>query len=379
MKQAQYAGNQDTPVNKLSQFLSVFLLLTLAGCSRPEPPPAPEVARPARLFTVEGPNALFIRSFPGEVRASDQAELAFRVSGKLIEFPANRGIQVKQGQLLARLDPADYQAAVDQADAEYTLSVAQFNRAAELIGRQLISQSEYDQRNSFMKVRKSNLVRAQNNLDYTQLFAPFDGVVGRRMAENFENVVSGQVVLVMQTDQMIDVLVDVPESIVVRVERTRINREPAPVQVRFGSAPGRTFEALYKEHEANADPATLTFRVTFSLPVPEDVNVLPGMSATVIADLSELFADEVGDQTLVPIEAVFSAEEEPLEAEFRQVWVVDSGTMRATRRDVRVGQLTGSRIAVLEGLEEGEMIISAGVNGVQEGLLVRQMKRERGL
>jgi RND family efflux transporter MFP subunit len=337
------------------------------------------VARPARIFTVEGPNAQLIRSFPGEVQASDEAELAFRVRGRLIEFPANRGIQVAQGQLLARLDPSDYEAAVQQAQAEYDLAVAQFRRAAELIDRKLISQSEYDQRFSLMRVRESDLIRAQNNLDYTQLYAPFDGVIGRRLAENFENVSVGQVVMVIQTDQMIDVEVDIPESIIARVERTRAQRNPQPVQVRFGSAPDRTFEALYKEHEPNADPATLTFRVTFSLPVPEGVNVLPGMSATIIADLSELFADQVGDQTLVPIEAVFSAEEKPLESEYRQVWVVDPDTMRATRRDVEVGQLSGDRIAVLSGLEEGEMIISAGVNGVQEGLLVRPMLRERGL
>jgi RND family efflux transporter MFP subunit len=371
--------NEDTFVNKIKLALTSFLLLLLTACSPPEPPPAPEVARPARLFTVEGPNAKMIRSFPGEVRASDEADLAFRVSGRLVEFPANRGIRVKQGDLLARLDPADYQAAVDQAQAEYSLSVAQFERAAELIDRQLVSRSEYDQRNSLMKVRQSNLVRAQNNLDYTRLFAPFDGVVGRRQAENFENVAAGQVVLILQTDQMIDVSVDVPESIVVRVERTVLNREPQPVQVRFGSSTNQSFEAFYKEHEPNADPATLTFRVTFSLPVPEGVNVLPGMSATVIADLSKMFSDVVGDQTLVPIEAVFSSEEEPLETEHRQVWVVDPDTMRATRRDVQVGQLSGDRIAIQQGLDEGEMIISAGVNGVQEGLWVRPMQRERGL
>jgi multidrug efflux pump subunit AcrA (membrane-fusion protein) len=81
----------------------------------------------------------------------------------------------------------------------------------------------------------------------------------------------------------------------------------------------------------------------------------------------------------VPIEAVFSAEEEPLEAEYRQVWVVNPETMRAGRRDVRVGKLSGDKIAIVEGLEEGELIVAAGVNGVVEGMLLREMRRERGL
>ena len=83
--------------------------------------------------------------------------------------------------------------------------------------------------------------------------------------------------------------------------------------------------------------------------------------------------------TLVPIEAVFSAEEEPLDSEFKQVWVVDPVTMRASRRDVVVGQLTGSQIAIRDGLEEGELIIAAGVNAVEEGMWVRPMQREQGL
>ena len=98
-------------------------------------------------------------------------------------------------------------------------------------------------------------------------------------------------VLILQTGKMVDVIVDIPESIVARVERVRAERQPNTVQVRFGSTSDRTYTAHYKEHETNADPATLTFKVTFSLPAPDDLNVLPGMSATVIADLSGLFSE----------------------------------------------------------------------------------------
>lgn len=358
--------------------LTVLLSLT-AACSRSEPPPRPEVARPAKLFTVEGAGALMLRSFPGEVRASDVADLAFRVSGRIIELPATRGMEVKQGDLLARLDPSDYQAIANQMQAQYDLAVAQFNRAAELIDRKLIAQADYDERLALMKVRKSNLTTAENDLAYTELIAPFDGVVSRRNVENFENVLAGQTVLVMQTQTMIDISVDVPESIVSRLERRSIHeRQENPVTVRFGTSE-REFQALYKEHESEADPATLTFRITFSMPAPQDVNILPGMSATVIADLTPLYRSEAANTTMIPIEAVYSKETEPLEAEERHVWVVDPETMRTTDRRVVVGPVTGSLIAIRSGLEPGELIVAAGVNAVEEGMLIRQLERERGL
>lgn len=361
----------------LTALLTVSLVLS-AACSRQDPPPRPEVARPAKLFTVEGPGAGMLRSFPGEVRASDVADMAFRVSGRIIDMPATRGMQVKEGDLLARLDPADYQAIVNQMQAQYDLAVAQFNRAAELIDRKLIAQADYDERYALMRVRRSNLTTAQNDLAYTELKAPFDGVVSRRNVENFENVLAGQTVVVMQTQTMIDITVDVPESIISRLERTNPERKRTPVNVRFGSR-DEVFEAFYKEHESEADPATLTFAVTFSMPAPENFNILPGMSATVIADLSPLYQDMAAELTVIPIEAVYSMETEPLDAEERHVWVVDPETMRATDRRVRVGPISGDRISIMSGLEEGELIIAAGVNAVEEGMLVRQMERERGL
>jgi len=355
-----------------------LVILLIAACSEPPPPVAEEVARPAKLFTVVGEGAAVIRSFPGEVRATDQAEMAFRVAGNLIEFPGNRGMQVKQGQLLARLDPSDYQAAVDESQAQYDLAKAQFNRAAQLVDRQLISRSEYDQRLALQKVRESNLTRAQNNLDYTRLVAPFDGIIARRLAENFESVAAGQVVLVLQTGDMIDVTVDVPESIVSRVEGRQSKGYRPPVQVRFDSYGSETYEAHYKEHETQADPATLTYEVTFSMPVPPGINVLPGMSATILADVSDLFEEDAGG-IRVPIEAVFSDEKEPLHAETRSVWKIDPDSMRATRQAVRVAQLTGSYIIVSEGLAGGDIIVAAGVNAVHEGMLLREMEREGGL
>jgi RND family efflux transporter MFP subunit len=358
--------------------LIALLILSVAACKESAPPERPEVARPAKIFNVEAPGASHIRTFPGEVRATNEAELAFRVSGELVEFSATRGKRVKQGELLARLDRADYQAVVASAQAQYDLALAQYNRAAELVERQLIAQADFEKNEALMKVRRSSLEQARNNLDYTSIYAPFDGVVARRLAENFESVAAGQVVLVLQTGDMVDVIIDVPESIVARIQRTEVNQNPHGVSVRFDSASDQVFEASYKEHEAQADSATLTYKVTVSLKAPDEINILPGMTATVIADIAGLL-ESGGDGFLVPIEAVFAAEDAALDSDVRYVWKVDPETMRTIREPVKVGALTGDSIIVLEGLEENDLIIAAGVNSVQQDMLVRAMSREAGL
>ena len=366
-------------MNRVSQALIVSAALLLStGCEEPPAPAKEEVTRPAKMFTVEAPGASHIRSFPGEVKATDEAELAFRVSGEISEMLATRGMRVKQGDLLARLDPSDYQATLDQAIAQHKLAKTQFERMKGLVEKQLISEADYDTREAEYRVAQSTLKRAQNDLKYTNVYAPFDGVVARQLAENFERVSAGQVVLVMQTGEMVDVIVDIPESIIARVERQPESERAEPVSVRFDSVGDTLFDAWYKEHETQADSATLTYKVTFSLPAPDEVNILPGMTATIIADISGLFKGE-SEGFLVPIESVFAAEDAPVDSVTRYVWKVDPKDQRTRRAEVTVGQLSGDSIAVHSGLQAGDVLIAAGVSAVYENMPVRQLTREAGL
>lgn len=356
----------------------LVLLLALAACQEVPEDSGAERPRPAKLFTVADSGSADLRAFPGTVSASDQAELAFRVSGELVELPARRGQQVRKGELLARLDSADFEAALEEQAAQYELAVSQFERARELLDRQLIAQADYDQQLARMRVTKSDKTRAENNLAYTRIYAPFDGVVARQLVENHESVSAGQVVLVLQTGDMIDVIVDIPESIVARVERRTDADGRRAVKVRFSSVSEELYDAEYKEHEASSDAATLSYKVTFSLPPPEGFNILPGMTASVLIDLAAV-TGEGAEGHLLPVEAVFSAEDEPVDATTRYVWKVDPGSMRASRQPVTVGDLTSAGIVVLAGLEAGEMVVAAGVHTVTEGMLLRGMEREAGL
>jgi RND family efflux transporter MFP subunit len=362
----------------LKYMTPIFLLLLLVGCEDKGPPVVEEVIRPAKFFTVVAPGQKHLRSFPGAVTATDEAELAFRVSGELVEFPARRGLQVKQGELLARLDPTDYEAELQHATAQFNLAKSQLNRVSGLVEKQLISQADYDAREAEYIVSQSSLTRAQNNLDYTRIHAPFNGRVATVMVENFETIGAGQVVLVLQTGEMVDVVVDIPEAIIARFERSGAQQNPHPVSVRFDSAGSELFEGWYKEHETRANPATLTFKVTFSLPAPQSITVLPGMTATVIADLSHILTGD-SDNFLVPIESVFAAEDEDVNSPVRYIWKIDPETTRAHRTEVTVGSLTGDSIVVQSGVEGGDIIVAAGVNAVYENMPLRPLTREAGL
>jgi multidrug efflux pump subunit AcrA (membrane-fusion protein) len=102
------------------------------------------------------------------------------------------------------------------------------------------------------------------------------------------------------------------------------------------------------------------------------------MTASIITDLSKLL-EEVADQLILPVEAVFAAEDQPLNSEERFVWKYNPDTQQVTRATVKVGELTTNGIIVTEGLSQGEQVVAAGVHFLKEGQKVRPMVRERGL
>jgi RND family efflux transporter MFP subunit len=148
--------------------------------------------------------------------------------------------------------------------------------------------------------------------------------------------------------------------------------------VTLDSLPGREFAAVYKEHSTQPDPKTLTYQVTLSIPRPPELNLLPGMSATVKVDFAQIVRNP-DTRILVPVEAVFSPDNGPATA--KQVWVVSAveGGMTVTARPVEVGQLTRNGIEVLRGLTPGEQIVAVGGAELEQGQAVRPWVRERGL
>ncbi|AZZ95932.1 efflux RND transporter periplasmic adaptor subunit [Pseudoalteromonas sp. R3] len=359
-------------MNKLALFFPALLLLS-ACQEATQPASTSQVIRPVKLHTVSDPQASQLRSFPAEVVANQGSYLAFRVNGELMEFPVLAGQEVQKGQLLAKLDPEDFELQYQQRKAQFELAVAQLNRIESLYKKSIASKAEYDQALANEQVAESAFKIAQTNLENSELRAPFDGTIAKVFVKNFENIVAKQNILRLETRDRMDVVIQVPEKLVARVNKD-LDYHPTVI---FDGYPDKSYLLNIKEWDTQADPVTLTYKVVFSLPIPEDFNLLAGMTGHVYVDPSKI-TNQSTSAIIVPNEAVFSEQTQAAEGN-HYVWIYNPDTQLVSKRAVQVGLLRQQGFEINSGLQPGEIIVSAGVHHLSDGLKVRPWTKERGL
>jgi RND family efflux transporter MFP subunit len=352
----------------------VLLATLLSACSEPPPPPTKEVARPVKTYLIEQTDGGGIRSFPARIDAGQKAELAFRVSGKVTKLNAKEGDRVEQGQVIASLDPTDYQIKYNNQKASFDNARKNFNRAKDLVKKGNISKMDFDRLEAEYKSATSALESAQQNLDYTKLTAPFSGILARRHIQAFEEVQAKQAIFDLQDLAQLEVKFDVPESILRRVDRVDNERgaqsdeTPIPTFVSFSDNPQKRYPIKFREVSTQADDKTQTFEVTYTMDEIEGATILPGMTATVTADLSSLRGEEV----------IHSVPSSAIVGDYKldpTAWVIDEASMTVTPRPVKVGRMMGESIEIFEGLEPGERIVTAGTPFLTEGMKVILMQQ----
>ncbi|UCE03007.1 MAG: efflux RND transporter periplasmic adaptor subunit, partial [Candidatus Latescibacterota bacterium] len=339
--------------------------LLIGGCGGEEPEESASVVRPVKTLVIQSGLRTSV-SFPGTVQGAQRMMVSFRVRGRLIEFPVDEGQNLTQGTLIARLDPRDYEIAVDEARAQFTRAEADFQRYQRLYEREAVPLSQLDARRAQRDVTKAKLDEAEKNLSYTWLYAPFDGEVGQKLVQNFEVVQAQQGILDFHGVEALEIVINLPEAY--RAMFQTVGVVNVAMRASFDFAPGREYELTLKEVSASADPATRTYRTTFAMPQPEGVTVRPGMTATVrlVVDTSEQEID-VDEPIVIPATAVAESD-----AGGFHVWVVDPNELTVHKRVVQVGRVTGEAdIEIIEGLEHGERIAVAAVSHLREGMKIR--------
>ena len=197
---------------------STLLPILLTACTEEAPLPPPE-SRPVKTMLVGGDIAGEFRQFPGVVDAIQRADLSFRVQGKITEILVREGDMVDKGQLLARLDPTDYQIVLNDRKASFKTAEANYERAKTLLEKGAISKVDHDKIRAEFFTAEANLKAAEQDMKYTSLNATFLGYIARRHVENFEEVRRKQTVFTLQDISELEIKVDEPETIMIQLRR----------------------------------------------------------------------------------------------------------------------------------------------------------------
>lgn len=344
-----------------SAYLPLVLLLALtaliAACSDSSGGDEPvERVWPVKIASVASADGMSARQFAGRVKAVQTVDLSFQVGGKLQEMKFSEGEIVPKGRLIAALDDRDFRRRVKEATVNLQLLEKTVERQRALKERNVISAQQLDETETNYDLAKVALENAEQDLAYTRLTVPFDALVTRQLVENYTNVQKGQGVVRLQNVSEVRVQVSVPEKLLATIDAERVES----ITASFEFLPGQEFPLEYREHQAEADSVTQTYIVELGMPRPENVQILPGMTARVKLRLKQ---DQ--GELRVPLSAVqTNADGTPY------VWQINSD-QSVSRVDVALGDTDGDSVQVTEGLKPGSILVAAGGQHLYEGAKVR--------
>jgi len=347
------------------KFLCVCLAgLCLAGCSEEEKAASP-APRQARAVVVTPHKLATVAQGAGRVQSRYVSEVGFEVGGRVISRDVDIGAIVKKGQKLAELSAVDYRNKVTAAEADLTAAkatliqvVAQEERFRILLGKGFTTRSQYDEAlkslqsaQAAVQAAEANLRIAQNQLGYTQLRAPDDGIVTATAADPGQVVVAGQTVVEISRNDAREAVVAVAGS---DITGAKLGMS---VNVSIQGRPDIAVTGTIREISPEADNTTGTYQVKVALAAPPPEMRL---GAVVVGRVESEGGEEV---TTLPPTALLQSGDKP------QVWVI-GGDGKVQRRNVQLLQFDTDSVVVSHGLSAGEKVVTAGVNSLADGELV---------
>ncbi|MBY5944303.1 efflux RND transporter periplasmic adaptor subunit [Photobacterium rosenbergii] len=338
--------------------LAPIAILVLSGCSDNTPPAAEKSPRPVQVIELGSQHQFNTRQFSGVLEAMDTANLAFKVPGTITEVLVKTGESIKQGQVIARLDPHDYQVAVlelearlDEAKAAKALAAIELKRVKQATQDNAIAAvnldravSGYKRSQAMVKVVEQNLQKAKDALSYTELTAPFDGVIGKRFSEQFEQAAPGLPVFTIHQPSLLQAVVDIPESLINQFES-----QPSGAVSWYGN--NTPIPATLKEISTLPDPIKQTYQLTYQLDqttLTMDNSALPGKAI----QLNIAFAQGEG-QYCIPYSSIMQT------GVSHTVFAIKDGT--ANPRSVTIHSLQANQACISGNVNAGDKIITGGV------------------
>jgi len=349
----------------MNRLLAVWGLgLSLAGCSKPEPPPEP--VRPVLSVQITSQRLAQLGRFAGTIQARYESTLGFRVSGRIARRAVDVGSEVKAGDLLATLDPTDQhnQVRSNQGDlariqAQWINAQADARRQQQLFDRGVGAQAQLDVARTNLKTTQASLDQARaalgqakDQLNYSELRADHDAVVTHWNVEAGQVVSVGQEVVTLARPDIKEAVIDLPSPLA----------EQLPPGVSFLVAdqlePSITTTGTLRELEPQADSATRTRRARLTLAqTPAALRLGTAISVTL--------STAIEPKVELPASAIQEVEGTS------RIWVIDTQQQTVSPRDVQVLSRTHDTVVISAGVKAGERVVSAGVNSLKPGQKVK--------
>ena len=342
------------------------LAVGLASCSEEKKAETKEVIRPVKVFEVSDAHGGQKLIYSGAVKARVETGLGFRVAGKIVARAVNVGDRVKAGDVLARIDPTDYQlsartAEANLAAAEKGVATADLanKRAQQLYEKNATAKSQseqaalnYEQAVSSRDAAASALEQALNQVTYTELKSDRDGIVTAVSADTGAVVAAGAPVATVALDSEKEIQIAVPENDIAQFSTGKT------VKASFWSDTALELEGRVREVSGSADPQSRTFAVRVSLPANDNIRL--GMTATV-----ETTPSNASGALSVPLAALAEQEGRKI------VWTVDPQTSTVHAREITVSDFTTDGVNIAKGLANGDLVVVAGTQFMTENLKVK--------
>ena len=342
--------------------------LVLAACGKPEEA-VEERLRPVRYVTVSDDSVIRGRSFSGTSKSSRESRLSFKVSGTVINAPVQIGQRLSAGDLIAAIDPASYvlqaqqaQATLVEVQANDRRARANYERTKGLYANDNASlndlesaRAQAESAGAVVGAASKALEIARLNISYTKLTVDTECSIASLDIEVNENVASGQQVAVVSCGDAFEVTLDLPESLIGSVDET------TPVSLYFGSIPGQEFSGIVSEVAVALAAGSAAFPVVIRIAESH-----PSLRSGLAADVTFQF-DSAADQgrVVIPVTAVVK------DPNGTFVFIVEpaeiAGEAVVHRRTVILGELSQLGIEVIDGLDVGDRVVTAGVSIIRDG------------
>jgi len=354
------------------RLLLTGLALALLSACQPEADTAPPQVRPVRTVAVVKREVGETVSYTGRIQAENETRLSFRISGRMVERSVNVGDHVEPGQVVAKLEPQDElnalrtaQASVAAAQGQLNQAQSNFDRQQTLLARDIASRAQFEQAESALKTARAQLDTAEAQLkaakdrvSYTELRVDSAGTVIATGAEAGEVVQAGQMVIRVARKDGRDAVFDVPAQLL------RSAPSDPLISVSLSDDPAVTAIGRVREVSPQADPVTRTFEVKVGLTDPPAAMRL---GATVVGRMKLDTAPVIE----IPATALTEFDRRPA------VWVVDPSSLTVSLRNVEVARNDPATIAISQGLDSGEIVVTAGTQALHPGQKTRLLESAR--